>query len=188
MLAFLSKWILNMAGWTINNPIPPEVKKCVIVVAPHTSNMDYVWGRLGFFALRVKVKLLIKKEAFFFPVGGILKAWGGIPIDRHKNNRMVEYVAELFKQYDSLYVVVTPEGTRSLVPNWRRGFYYIADRAGVPMALAYLDYRKKEIGIGMMVEPSGDYKKDLAGIQDFYRDKIPRHPENFNLSQNQPSS
>ncbi len=182
MLAFLSKNILKMAGWKISNPIPDDVKKCVIMVAPHTSNMDYVWGRLGFFVLKVKVKFLIKKEAFFFPVGGIVKAWGGIPVDRSKNNNLVDWVAGLFNNYDSLYVVVTPEGTRSLVKNWKRGFYYIALKAEVPLALAYLDYQKKEVGIVKMFEPTGDYKKDLADIQDYYRDKVPRHPENFNLS------
>jgi len=182
MLAFISKYILKMAGWKITQPIPKELKKCVLVVAPHTSNMDYVWGRLGFFVLKVKVKFLIKKEAFFFPVGGLIKAWGGIPVHRTKNNRMVEYIADLFDQYDSLYVVVTPEGTRSLVKNWKRGFYYIALEAKVPLALTYLDYQKKEVGFGGMIVPTGNYKDDLALIQDFYRDKVPCHPENFNLS------
>jgi 1-acyl-sn-glycerol-3-phosphate acyltransferase len=182
MLAFISRIIMKLGGWRISQSIPEDIKKCVIVVAPHTSNLDYFWGRLGFFVIRVRVKFLIKKEAFFWPVGGIVKAWGGIPVDRQKNNRLVDFVAGLFGQHDSLYVVVTPEGTRSRVEHWRRGFYYIALKAKVPLALAYLDYENKEVGVGRMFEPTGDYKADLAVIQDFYRDKVPRHPENFNLA------
>lgn len=182
MLHFLSKWILKLCGWKTQNFAPADIKKGIIVVAPHTSNRDYVIGRLGFFVLKIKVKFLIKKEIFIFPIGYLIKLWGGIPIDRKRDNRMVHYLADLFRQNKSMFVVITPEGTRKYNEHWHKGFYYIALKAGVPIILGYLNYAKKESGLGIVIEPSGDYQKDLAIIQDYYRDKTARYPEKFNLS------
>lgn len=169
-------------GWTIKGGIPEGEKRAVVVAAPHTSNMDFFIGRMAYFVLGVNVKFLIKKEAFFWPFGGLVKKWGGIPIDRGRSGNMVDFVAGLFTEYDSLYVVITPEGTRSLVEKWKKGFYFIARTAKVPMALGYIDYKNKEGGIGPTIMPSGDYNKDLKIIEDFYRDKTAKHPEKFNLS------
>jgi 1-acyl-sn-glycerol-3-phosphate acyltransferase len=95
----------------------------------------------------------------------------------------VDVVAEMFDKNDSFYLMVTPEGTRKLSKKWRRGFYEIAMKADVPIGCVYLDYRKREVGLGLVLTPSGDFDKDLALIQDFYRKKaMPRHPDRFNLS------
>jgi len=183
MLKRISQFILWIWGWKVHGYIPPEIKKCVILVAPHTSNLDFVIGRLSYFKLGVNVKFLIKKEAFKFPFGGLLKSWGGIPVDRQSKNDMINQVAELFNKNENLLVTVTPEGTRRLNPRWKKGFYHIATTANIPIILGFLDYKNKCCGFGPPFYPSGDYAKDLPEIEKFYFDKTPRHPENFNLSE-----
>ncbi len=95
---------------------------------------------------------------------------------------MIEKLSAYFAEMDELFITITPEGTRSLNPKWKKGFYTLALRAKVPVAIGYLDYKKKEIGIGGVFEPSGDYEKDMAPVYEFYRSKNARYPENFNLS------
>jgi 1-acyl-sn-glycerol-3-phosphate acyltransferase len=181
-MQFLAKLILKLWGWKVTGGIPPGLKKCVVIVAPHTSMWDFVIGRLAWYVINVKVKFLIKEEMFFFPLGIILKAFGGIPVDRKQSRNIVDFVVGLFNQYDSLYITITPEGTRQLNPRWKRGFYYIALRAGVPVALAILDYKKKIGGVGKIFTPSGDFKKDFEMIENFYRGRVAKYPEKFNLS------
>ena len=181
-MKFLSRIILRLWGWKINGCIPPDVKKCIIIVAPHTSNYDFIIGRLAYFSLGIKARFLIKKEVFVFPISGLLKAMGGIPVNRGKRNNMVDNIAEMFEKSESLYVVITPEGTRKLVRKWKKGFYFIAQKANIPISLGYMDYAKKEGGVGPLIIPSGDYKKDLTEIENFYKTMTPCHPEKFNLS------
>lgn len=182
MSRLFSRFILWLMGWKIYGNSTEEMRRSVIIQAPHTSNMDFVIGRLGFSSKGIAVSFLIKKEAFFFPLGCILKAMGGIPVDRSRSSNLVNQIAALFREKQNLSIVITPEGTRKLNPNWKKGFYFIARQAEVPIVLGYLDYKKKEGGLGPVFYPTGDYEKDLAAIQEFYRDKTARFPENFNLS------
>jgi 1-acyl-sn-glycerol-3-phosphate acyltransferase len=141
---------------------------------------DFVIGRLAYSEIGVKARFLIKKEIFFFPVGPILKWMGGIPVDRSKNNRMVDQVVAWFDKSESLFIVITPEGTRKPTTKWRRGFYYIAEKANLPIALAYMDYAKKEGGIAdFVVHPSGDMRSDMEKIKRFYMTVTPKHPDRF---------
>jgi 1-acyl-sn-glycerol-3-phosphate acyltransferase len=171
-----------LSGWKIAQKPPADLKKCVLLAAPHTSNFDFVYGRLGATILGMNTRFLIKKEVFKGPIGWLTRQAGGIPVDRRKNNNILEVVSDLFKNNDSFYLMITPEGTRKLVKKWRKGFYAIAMEANVPIGCVYLDYRKREVGFGMLLHPSGDFEKDLAKIQDFYRDKSARHPDRFNMS------
>jgi 1-acyl-sn-glycerol-3-phosphate acyltransferase len=182
MLYYISKWIFKLWGWKIAGGIPEDIKKCVVIVAPHTSMWDFVVGRLAYFILRVKVKILIKKEMFVFPFCSLLKWIGGIPVDRSRSTNMIDYVAGLYKKHDSLYITITPEGTRKLSPRWKKGFYYIALKAKVPIALGVLDYKLKEIGIGKIFTPSGNFDEDFKMIEDTFRGRVAKHPERFNLS------
>jgi 1-acyl-sn-glycerol-3-phosphate acyltransferase len=182
MQRLFAKFYFWLTGWKIERRPPPDMKKCVLLAAPHTSNFDFVYGRFGATILGMKTRFLIKKEAFKGPLGWLVKKAGGIPVDRHRNNRIVEQVAEMFAMNKSFYLIVTPEGTRKLVRKWKKGFYAIAMAADVPIGCVYIDYRNKRVGYGLTVHPSGDYEKDLRIIQDFYRDKHPRHPERFSLS------
>jgi len=183
MLRWLSQGILRLFGWDTNGALPQGIEKAVVISAPHTSYLDFVIGRLTFWAIKVNIRFLIKKDVFFFPLGYFLRRLGGLPVDRgrYKSN-MVGQVVKLFQENTSLLVVITPEGTRRRVDQWKKGFYLIALEARVPVALSFIDYRNKTGGIGPVFHPTGDYRKDLAFIQDFYKDKTARHPDRFNLS------
>ena len=182
MAKTLSERILKLFGWSLVIGIPEGIKKCVLIVAPHTSNWDFVVGRLCFNVIGLPTKFLIKKEAFFWPLGILLRKLGGIPVDRSKNNNVIKEVAHLFTHYDKLIITITPEGTRKLNKNWKRGFYYIAELAKVPIAVAFVDYGKKQAGIAFAFTPTGDFDKDFVKIRAFYNDKKAKYPENFNLS------
>ncbi len=183
MFKLLSKFILTIAGWKVVGEYPYHLRKSIVIMAPHTSMWDFVLGRLGFSVLNVPVKFLIKKEMFTFPIAGLLKAMGGIPVDRGKRNNMVDYVSDLFDKYDDLVVVITPEGTRKYQDHWKKGFWFIAQKAKLPVVLGFLDYKKKEGGVGgLILTPTDDFNADFEIIQDFYRKKSARHPEKFNLS------
>ena len=126
-------FILKVLGWKIDKHTPEGVDKCVVVMGPHTSNWDFVIGRLAFASYGVNGRFLIKKELFFFPLGWFLKAIGGIPVDRKSKNSMTEFATAQFEENDKMFMVFTPEGTRSYNPNWKKGFYYIALKANVPI-------------------------------------------------------
>jgi 1-acyl-sn-glycerol-3-phosphate acyltransferase len=177
----LSLWIFKKTGWKAIVAVD-EPPKSVICVAPHTSNWDFVIGKLYYWALGRKSGFLMKKSWFFFPIGNLLRNMGGIPVNRSKSTSVTDQVAEEFNKWETFHVAITPEGTRSLVKKWKMGFYYIAVKANVPIQLAYIDYKKKEMGITCIIYPSGDEKADLAKIQTFYRGVIAKHPEKFNIS------
>jgi len=179
MLSIFSRIILRMMGWHITSVIPPGTKKCVIAVAPHTSYWDFVIGRLAYWVMGIKASFLIKKEAFRFPFRRLLLSMGGLPVDRGRSGKMVDQVVEQFRKADSLFIVITPEGTRKPVKQWKNGFYYIANQAQVPIALGYLDYAKKEGGVGKVIYPNGDMESQMKEIRDFYRGMTPKHPERF---------
>lgn len=170
-------------GWKIVGGVPEGLTKAVVIAAPHTSNWDFFLGSMGYHVLGLNAKFLIKKEVFVFPIKKILLSMGGIPIERSKNNNAVETVSGLFTKYEDLCITIAPEATRKLNPNWKKGFYYIALRAKVPILLGLVDYKKKEAGLGPVIYPSGDFEKDFKIIEDFYRPLTARHPECFNLSE-----
>ena len=174
----LAGFILRMIGWKVDERTPEGVKKCVIAVGPHTSNWDFVLGKLAFIYYGVNARYLIKKELFFFPLGLILRWMGGIPVDRKKKNNMTEYAAELFEKNDELFLVFTPEGTRSYNPNWKKGFYYIAMKAKVPIYICYMDYEKKIGGFHSRFDPTGDVESDIAHIKSIMSQFKGKNPEN----------
>lgn len=160
-----NKWLLERFGWEIDPQSPEGVKKAIVAVGPHTSNWDFVIGLMAFKHYGVKARFLIKKELFFWPMGPILKALGGIPVDRKKNNKFTDQAYSFFENNETMFMVFTPEGTRSYNPNWKKGFYYIAIKAEVPIYLAYIDYEKKIGGFLELFKPTGDVEKDLAYIK-----------------------
>lgn len=179
------KWIgektLKILGWKIVGTLP--VKKCVITVAPHTSIADFILGRLAYCSIDMDVKFLIKKEFFDIPIlKSILLKMGGLPVDRSRNNNLVNQVAAMFKNYDSLNIVIAPEGTRKRVNKWKKGFYYMAVKADVPIILGFLDFKKKELGFGPMFYPTGTYEEDWKFMESFYKGITAKHPERYNLS------
>ena len=177
-----SKWLLKLFGWKIKGDVPGGYKKLMIVEAPHTSNWDYLIGMLLITSVGIKVNVVIKKELFFWPLGPLLKMIGGIPLDRSGNLSKVEALAQLFEKKERLNLAITPEGTRSLSTKWKKGYYFIALKAKVPIFLTAIDYEKKTGILGPVFYPTGDYEKDFKTIEAFYTGIRAKFPENFNLS------
>lgn len=174
----ISKALLRLAGWKLG-PVCEDVPKCVVCVAPHTSNWDFIVGKLFYNALGRNANFLIKKEWFFFPFNLLFRWLGGVPVDRHKRTSVTDQMVEEFARRDRFQLAVTPEGTRKRVKEWKKGFYYIAEKAHVPILVAYFDYKKKEAGIKTIFYPTGDAEKDIRKIREYYRGVTACHPENF---------
>lgn len=171
-------WLLRVSGWTLIDSVPNE-KKCVICVVPHTSNWDFVIGKLYYTALGRTASFLMKKEWFVFPLGYFFRSIGGIPVYRDKRMSLTDQMVAHFEANDTFRIAITPEGTRKPNADWKKGFYYIALKAGVPIQLAYIDYKKKEVGIAATFHPTGNEDMDMAAIKHFYKDVCAKKPENF---------
>ncbi|MCF8295395.1 MAG: 1-acyl-sn-glycerol-3-phosphate acyltransferase [Bacteroidales bacterium] len=175
---FLSKLILKLAGWTSTGTLPVE-KKCIVIAAPHTSNWDFVLGWLYYKSLGGSIKVMIKEDIFFFPLGILLRWMGAIPVDRRPGNRMIEKMGQEFAKSDILHLAIAPEGTRGKVTEWKKGFLLIARRADVPVYLAYADYKKKQLGMLGKFIPTDDTNADIRAVQKSYEGITPCHPTNF---------
>ena len=172
----LARFLLRLFGWELK-VAPPPSRKYVLIGAPHTSNWDFVVGLLALWGARIRARWLGKKELFKPPLGHLMRALGGIPVDRSRREGLVDQVAEIFRREEEIAILITPEGTRGKAPYWRTGFYYMALKAGVPIALGYADFRRKEVGIGGYLYPTGDIRLDFAAIRAFYQDKTGLRPE-----------
>ncbi len=181
MLQKLSKKILF--GWlgfseNVTEPLPA---KCVIALAPHTSNWDFIIGKLYSSAIGESNLFLMKKEWFFWPLGILMRRLGGIPVYRNKKMNITDSVAEQAKQADIFRICVTPEGTRKANADWKKGFYYIALKANIPILLYGLDFKTKTIVCTKKVIPNGDIENQLQEIKDYFQDFTGKHPEQFVL-------
>jgi 1-acyl-sn-glycerol-3-phosphate acyltransferase len=165
-------------GWHIG-PAGEDLPKCVICVAPHTSNFDFIIGKLFYAAVGRQACFLMKKEWFFPPLSFIFRAMGGIPINRKKNTSMTKQLAAEFALRDSFHLGVTPEGTRKKVNEWKKGFYYIALKAQVPIQIAYIDYAKKAVGIATTFHTTGNADEDIRFIRSYYQGMAGRHQAQF---------
>jgi 1-acyl-sn-glycerol-3-phosphate acyltransferase len=180
---YISKFIFWLSGWKVKGALPTDIKKAVMIAAPHTSNWDFLWTRMAFFILRVPVRFTVKKELLKFPLKYILNPLGAIGIDRAKNEgtqkkqSMTEAMISLFDRKEKLIILVTPEGTRSYVPEWKTGFYRVAEAAKVPIFCGFLDYKHKVAGIGPMFTVNGNVKEQIEEIKNFYRPITGKYPE-----------
>jgi 1-acyl-sn-glycerol-3-phosphate acyltransferase len=173
----LIRLFFKSIGWKINEASLPKVQKCVIAVGPHTSNWDFIYGRLAFSLFGIQPKILIKSDLFFPPLGWILKALGGIPVNRSKRNNITDQAAKLFEENEQMYMVFTPEGTRSYNPNWKKGFYYIAQKASVPIYVCYIDFKTKTGGFHSQFDPTGNVEEDITAIKKILSQYEGRFPE-----------
>ncbi|MDG2164685.1 MAG: 1-acyl-sn-glycerol-3-phosphate acyltransferase [Flavobacteriales bacterium] len=180
MKKLLSKLFLKIMGWKLVGDVPKEVKKAVMVCAPHTSNWDFPFALASFTITGLKVNYFIKKSWFFFPMNFLFKATGGVPVDRSKNHGMVDSMTMLLKESNEMIVVVPAEGTRSWVPKWKSGFYHIAKNANVPLLMGFVDYKKKEVGFGPLIYLTDELEKDMLQIQNFFKDKTPKYRDKYN--------
>jgi 1-acyl-sn-glycerol-3-phosphate acyltransferase len=172
----LARLIFFLAGWKAEGTVhqPPRF---VLIAAPHTSNWDAFIMITAAYIFRVKMTWFVKREAFFFPLGTVLRFFGAIPIDRSKRTNMVGQAIEQLSASDHLILAVPPEGTRKHSPHWKTGFYHIAHGAGVPIVLGYIDYGRKAAGLGPAFVPTGDIEADFEVFRDFYAKITPRFPE-----------
>ena len=168
----------KLLGWKEEVSAPFQ-DKCVICVAPHTSNWDLFIGKLYWGAKGRQACFMMKKDWFFFPLGTIFRAMGGIPVDRGRKTSLVEQMTERFKQTDKFNLCITPEVTRKPKHNKKKGFYYIALKAGVPIQLIGIDYGRKTISYTRCFTPTGDFEKDIAEITSYLKDFKRKNPDNF---------
>lgn len=164
----IAKTLLRWMGWTVNITVP-DYPKCLICVAPHTSNMDFVIGKLAYMSIGRQAGFLLKETWFFWPLGSIFRAMGGIPVPRGRRGSLTEAIVDRYKTSERLTLAVTPEGTRSRQPRWRTGFLHIALGADVPLVLGIMDYKTKTVTIDTTFKPTGDIDADMAAIKLFYR-------------------
>jgi len=174
----ITRFILKVLGWRVDAHTPEGINKCVVVMGPHTSNWDFIVGRLAFASYGVNGRFLIKKELFFFPLGWFLRAMGGIPVDRKTRNNTTDLAVSEFEKNEKMFMVFTPEGTRSYNPKWKKGFYYIALKANVPIYIGYMDYEKKIGGFHSKFTPTGDVDQDIEYIKNILKQYKGKHPEN----------
>lgn len=177
----LAALILKMAGWKIELTVP-DFPKCIICVAPHTSNWDFILGKLAYAAVGRHAGFLMKEAWFFFPLGLIFKAIGGIPVPRKRGGvSLVDYVTARFNASQRMAVAITPEGTRSRVTRWHTGFLHIAENARVPIVLGVLDFGHKIIRLTDTFTPTGNDEADMRAIKNYYRGVEGKHPEKFTV-------
>lgn len=181
MIKKICSWILyRFMGWTKDVTVD-HPDKYIICLAPHTSNFDFLLGELYALSEGLKINFLMKKEWFFWPLGGFFKHLGGIPVWRDKHTSMTDRLADEAKKQDKFALCITPEGTRSLNPDWKKGFYYIALKAQIPILLYGVDYEKKLIKSTEGFIPSGDIENEMKRIKLYFKDFKGRHPENFTI-------
>jgi 1-acyl-sn-glycerol-3-phosphate acyltransferase len=175
------RWLLyKQLGWSID--ITQEhPNKYIICLAPHTSNWDFLIGQLYNGAEGLKSNFLMKKEWFFWPLGPLFKRLGGIPVWRSKKSSMTDNLAETARKLDVVQLCITPEGTRSPNPDWKKGFYYIALGAQIPVLLYGLDYERKLIYCTRSFIPSGDVEKEMQEVKSYFKDFKGKKPEQFVL-------
>ncbi|MBX2844426.1 MAG: aminopeptidase [Flammeovirgaceae bacterium] len=180
IINLIYRYFLWVIGWKTTGKIPKEVKKFVGIVAPHTSNWDFPIGVAARpFINAGKVKYLGKKSLFDSKIGFIFYWLGGTPVDRSRNTKLVDQVAEKFREHEEFGIAITPEGTRSYTEKWKTGFYYIAKAANVPLILGYIDYGRRHVGFHEEAfYPTDNAEEDIKKIEEFYEEKIPKYPEN----------
>ena len=172
----LARCIFWILGWRVTGELP-NFPKMLLIGGPHTSNWDGAVFYLFSLSVRAHIHFLGKHTLFKPPFGGIMRWAGGVPINRTTTVNAVDQVVDAFNAHERMALIIAPEGTRSLTKYWKTGFYYIALEAHVPVVFAYVDYSRKRCGVGPYFMPTGDIDADFKLVQDFYADKVGRHPE-----------
>jgi len=174
--ALIATWLLGVFGWKVEL-VPPSAPKCVVIFYPHTSNWDFVIGMLAKVVVCLPIHWAGKDTLFRWPLGGAFRWLGGIPVNRRERTGLTARLAQEFGSRKRFYLAITPEGTRSRTNCWKSGFYHLALAAKVPLALSYIDYPRKMVGIGGYLDLTGDEPKDLEALRRFYAGKVGKRPE-----------
>ncbi|MCM1164101.1 MAG: 1-acyl-sn-glycerol-3-phosphate acyltransferase [Muribaculaceae bacterium] len=172
-----SKFMLRLFGWKVICTVP-DYPKCIICVAPHTSNWDFVLGKFAYWSVGRHAGFIIKDSWFFFPMNLLFKALGGIPVARGKGSSLTQALVRKFNDSTHLSIAITPEGTRQKVEEWHTGFLRIATDAGVPVVLGVIDATHKEVHLEKSFMPTGDIEADMKAVRAYYAPFKGIKPEN----------
>ncbi len=174
----VTKFIFHkLLGWKIEGAFDKNILKSVVVVAPHTSWHDFYVGSFTRRLLRTQINFVGKKELFNWPFGWYFKWMGGAPLDRAEGQNKVEAIAKLFSERKEFRLALAPEGTRKKVERWKTGYYYIAQKVGVPIIPVAFDYKTKTVKIGAELYPTGDILEDEKKLKQFYQGVVGKIPE-----------
>ena len=181
LLQWLGRTVLSIFGWKVKGGIEHEYdnKKLVILIAPHTSNWDGIFGVAAVAGLDARITFIGKHTAFKYGLGAFLRYMGGIPVDRSKPGGVIQHAVDQIKEIESSLIAISPEGTRSKVKEWKTGFLRIAKEINAQIVPASLDFAKKEILLGKVFKLSGDNKKDILDLKKYYSIFKPKHPEKY---------
>ena len=175
---FLARLVIVMTGWKPEGH-RPEPKQYVLIAAPHTTNWDFLYLIAFAWLFDMKISFMAKHTLFWPPLGWIMRAFGGLPVERHKRTNLVTALAGLFDEHEELGLVVPAEGTRGYVDYWKSGFYHIAKTAEVPIVMSFLDYERKVGGFGPAVTATEDVVGLMDAVRAYYGDKKGKYPEDF---------
>jgi 1-acyl-sn-glycerol-3-phosphate acyltransferase len=176
VLRALARGLLGLFGWKLLD-LPERPAKAVVIAYPHTSNWDFPITMLALLALQFRANWVGKDTMFLPGTGWLLRAIGGVPVNRRERTGFVDSIVAEFAARPHFNLVIATEGTRSLQQGWKSGFYRIAVAAGVPVLLGVADYARKEVGLLASVELSGDQAADIARIAACYAGRRGRHHE-----------
>ena len=170
---------MRLAGWRFEGAGWPDVKKCVLIVAPHTSNWDFIVGIAAMYSLGLRGTFLAKDSLFGFPLGILMRFLGGSPVDRTAKSDVVTQTVALVERSERIVIVIAPEGTRKYTPRWRSGFYWIAQNAGIPILPVAFDFSTKTVHFFPLFHPTGDQDADILAIRALYHPRMGRVPAKF---------
>ncbi|PQJ74451.1 1-acyl-sn-glycerol-3-phosphate acyltransferase [Polaribacter gangjinensis] len=177
MKRFAGFIFFNILGWKMDTNFPTHLKKYVVIAAPHTSWVDFPIAILARMSSGIMINYIGKDSLFKGPFGFIFRALGGTPVDRSKNNKLVDAIVDIFNSKEEFRLGLSPEGTRKKVTEWKTGFYYIAKGAKVPIVMATLDFENKRIKISEPYYTTDNMEKDFEVFKGFYRDVKGKNPE-----------
>lgn len=180
MLQRLSHWLLfHVLGWTAQVDQPLHAK-AILCVAPHTSNMDFFVGKLYYWAIGRQAHFLMKKDWFFWPLGVLLRAMGGVPVYRDAKHSLTDDLAAMAERKAEFELAITPEGTRSARTEWKLGFYYVAQKANIPILLYAFDYKRKCIVCQKTIYPDRCTAEEaMAEAKAYFKQFTAKYPEKF---------
>ncbi len=180
MIQWFCYIFLKIQGWKFVDRAPKDLTSFVCIGAPHTSNYDFFPAMATLHKIKRNPKFVIKNEWMVFPFNLFFKLAGAVGVNRKSSSSATDAIAELFQQHQELVLLISPEGTRSPRDTWKSGFYYIAQKAKVPIGLGYVDYAKKETGVGMIIHLT-NYEDDMKIITNFYKNMTAKNADNFKL-------
>lgn len=167
----------KILGWKIVGTIAPDIKKCVMIVVPHTSWYDFFLGVFTRGIVQLEMNFVAKKELFVFPFNFYFKWMGGTPLNRQKNENKVDAIASIFEKKDVFRLAIAPEGTRKKVYEWKTGFYFIAQKANVPIVPVAFDYGKKEVRIYEPFQITNNIEEDFKTLKSYFKGVVGKFPE-----------